>query len=249
MTSSDLADSAAEWVLRPSPNFGARRAGGRPAMVVLHYTGMPAGMAAVKRLCDPAARVSAHYLIDADGTVARMVDEEMRAWHAGQGGWGAVRDVNSWSIGIEIANPGHHLGYPPFPERQIAALERLLGAVMARWSIPPERVIGHACMAPGRKLDPGEKLDWRRLARRGLAVWLDRARRDPGPAEAARFQAAARRFGYVVPLSNEWCAPTLAAWRAFAMRFLPSDAGDEPRADGVLLLEALATRWPAGRLP
>lgn len=156
---------------RPSPNFTERRGTDRPDMVVLHYTGMQSAAAAVDRLCDPGPEVSAHYLIAEDGSVTRMVAEEMRAWHAGASRWGAVTDVNSHSIGIELANPGHHLGYPPFPEPQMAALERLLAGVLARWQIDPARVVGHEHVAPGRKIDPGEKFDWLRLARQGLARW------------------------------------------------------------------------------
>ena len=229
---------------RPSPNAGPRRGGVQADMVVLHYTGMESAGAALARLSDPAAEVSAHYLVDTDGAVTRLVAEELRAWHAGVSGWGGVEDVNSRSIGIEIVNPGHDLGYPPFPEPQMAAVEALLAGILARHAIAPERVVGHACIAPGRKTDPGEKFDWRRLARRGLAVWLDPDRRDPGPADAARFQRAARRFGYPAPETGRWCAESLDLWRAFAMRFLPAHAGEPPRADGVALLERLADRWP-----
>ncbi|MHA1108209.1 MAG: N-acetylmuramoyl-L-alanine amidase, partial [Alphaproteobacteria bacterium] len=179
-----------------SPNFGPRRGGAAPDMIVLHYTGMDTAGAAIARLTDPASEVSAHYLVDLDGRVVGMVGEDMRAWHAGAASWGGVADVNSRSIGIEIVNPGRVLGYPPFPEPQVAALEALLGDIMARHAIAPERVVGHACVAPGRKGDPGEKFDWRRLARRRLSVWLDPEPAAPGAADAARFQSAARRFGY-----------------------------------------------------
>jgi N-acetylmuramoyl-L-alanine amidase len=223
-------------------------------MVVLHYTGMQGARAAADRLCDPAAEVSAHYLIGADGAVLALVAEELRAWHAGISAWGGVTDVNSRSIGIELDNPGHELGYPPFPEPQLAALETLLAGVMARWAIPPERVVGHACVAPGRKIDPGEKLDWRRLARRGLAVWLDGpaagAGPERGPADAARFRAAARAFGYPVGEvpSREahcWTEALRAVWRSFSMRFRPHDTRAGPHEAGLRHIEALAARWPA----
>jgi N-acetylmuramoyl-L-alanine amidase len=145
----------------PSPNFGARRGGVLPDMVVIHYTGMTDCAGALARLCDPQAQVSAHYLISEAGEVFALVDEAMRAWHAGAGGWGAVRDVNSRSLGIELANTGT----APFPEAQMAALESLLAGIMARWSVPPERVIGHADMAPERKHDPGPVV---RLAQAGV---------------------------------------------------------------------------------
>ncbi|MEM9737457.1 MAG: N-acetylmuramoyl-L-alanine amidase, partial [Pseudomonadota bacterium] len=172
----------------------------------------------------------------------KMVRPRHRAWHAGVSRWGAIADVNSHSIGIELVNPGDQ----PYPEAQMATLEALLGHLLARFSIPPERVVGHACVAPGRKIDPGPKLDWRRLARQGLAVWLDpgRATSPAGEANAPAFKAAARRFGYGVGGSGVWDAETLAVWQAFTARFLPSLAGAAPSAPGVTHLEALAARWP-----
>lgn len=231
---------------RPSPNFGPRRGGARPDMVVLHYTGMATTEEAIERLADPASGVSAHYVICPGGEVLGMVAEAMRAWHAGVASWGGVADVNSRSVGIEIVNPGHELGYPPFPEPQIAALEALLAGIVRRHAIPPERVLGHACVAPGRKRDPGEKLDWRRLARQGLAVWLDPepGGKAAGGLDAARFQAAARAFGYGVPASGDWCAATLAVWQAFLARFWPARSGEPPFAAGIAHLERLAARWP-----
>ncbi len=151
----------------PSPNFGARRDSALPDMVVLHYTAMQSANAAIERLCCPDHEVSAHYLISERGEVFQLVDEDQRAWHAGAGCWGAVTDVNSRSIGIELANTG----FAPFPEPQMAALEGLLAGIMRRWAIPPMRVIGHSDMAPGRKVDPGARFDWYRLAMAGLSVW------------------------------------------------------------------------------
>jgi len=232
----------------PSPNFGPRRGGAVPDLVVLHYTGMDTAEGAIARLAVPASEVSAHYLVDLDGRVVRLVAEEMRAWHAGAASWGGVADVNSCSIGIEIVNCGHELGYPPFPEPQMTALGALLAGILARHGISPERVVGHACVAPGRKRDPGEKLDWRRLARGGLSVWLDLEQvgqgAGQGAAEAARFQVAARGLGYDAPNSGEWCDQTRAVWHAFAMRFLPFDADAPPHGAGVAHLERLAARWP-----
>jgi N-acetylmuramoyl-L-alanine amidase len=212
-------------------------------MVVLHYTAMASARAAADRLCDPWAEVSAHYLIGRDGAVLALVPEELRAWHAGTSAWGGVGDVNSRSIGIELDNPGHVLGYHPFPEPQMASLEALLAGVVARWAIRPERVLGHACVAPGRKIDPGRKFDWRRLARRGLAVWLDGARGE-GRAEPTRFRSAARAFGYAVDDGEGWTEPLRAVWQSFAMRFRPAAADAEPNEAGVCHLEALAARWP-----
>jgi N-acetylmuramoyl-L-alanine amidase len=174
-----------------SPNFGDRRDGLLPELVVLHYTAMPDCAAAARALCDPAREVSAHYLIGRDGAVHALVDEPLRAWHAGAGDWRGKPDVNSRSIGIELDNDG----LSPFSEPLMAALEALLPGIMARWGIAPDGVIAHSDMAPGRKIDPGPRFDWRRLARQGLAVWPAPAT-TPTPCDAARFRADARAFGY-----------------------------------------------------
>ncbi len=221
----------------PSPNFGARRGGARPDLVVLHHTAMTTAEAALDRLRDPASEVSAHWLIAEDGRLWRLVPEAARAWHAGAGAWGDADDVNSRSIGVELANPGD----APHDARQMAALEGLLAAILARWRIPPERVIGHGCMAPGRKADPGRAFDWRRLARAGLSVWPEGAAA-AAPADAARFAAAAARFGYP--------AGEAAALAAFRRRFRPGAAEAAPLSGAdVALIEALAARWPVARGP
>ena len=196
-------------------------------MVVLHYTAMADARAARDWLCNPASEVSAHYLIFPDGAVCQMVEEQDRAWHAGAGCWGEVEDVNSRSIGIEIANDGAS----PFAAPQMEALERLLGDVIDRHGIPPERVIGHSDMAPGRKIDPGPRFDWRRLARGGLSIWPDGTA--PGD-----FLADARRFGYRADVAPE----TLLA--AFRMRFRPQASGPLDVTDRALMAD-LAARWPA----
>ncbi len=213
----------------PSPNAGPRRNGALPDMVVIHYTAMPSCAEAEARLCDPVAEVSAHYLISETGHVVALVPEEMRAWHAGAGAWGNCADVNSRSIGIELANGGD----APFPEPQMAALEALLADILHRWQIPPERVIGHSDMAPARKSDPGPRFDWKRLALKGLSVWPEPA--EPGDV-AADFATDARAFGY--PDLAE--AALLAAFR---LRFRPWATGvltDEDRA----LMADLAARFP-----
>ena len=171
----------------PSPNHGERPAGVAVDLVVLHYTGMETAGAALARLCDPAARVSAHYLIDEDGQVFRLVGEERRAWHAGVSCWAGEADVNDRSIGVELANPGHEFGYSPFPEPQLGALEFLLGDILQRRRIHPKRVVGHSDVAPLRKRDPGELFPWRRLAAKGLAYWPAGTvpRRGPGRAPRA----------------------------------------------------------------
>lgn len=222
-------------ILRPSPNFGPRRGGVGPDMVVLHYTAMPLGPA-LDRLCDPAAEVSAHYLIARDGRLFQLVDEDARAWHAGAGCWGAVGDVNSRSIGIELDNSGAE----PFAAPLMAALEALLADVLARRAIPPERVIAHSDMAPGRKSDPGRRFDWRRLALAGLSVWPAAGSDErPAPDEAA-FRAALARFGY----GADW--PTPALLEAFRQRFHPYATGPLGPGDMARALD-LAARFPVDR--
>lgn len=235
----------------PSPNFGERRGVQTPDMIVIHYTGMTTAEAAIDRLCDPEAEVSAHYLIDLDGARTKMVRPRHRAWHAGVSCWGGVHDVNSHSVGIELVNPGGGPAYCPFPEPQMVHLEALLDYLMSRFRIAPERVVGHACIAPQRKQDPGPKFDWRRLSLGGRAIWLDPpeaggSESGESAADAARFQAAARRFGFLVPDNGQWCTETLAVWRAFSARFFPHCGAPAPFARGVTHLEHLAARWPCG---
>jgi N-acetylmuramoyl-L-alanine amidase len=213
-----------------SPNFGERRGGARPGLVVLHHTAMDSAEAALARLRDPAAEVSAHYLIAEDGRIWQLVDEAARAWHAGAGSWHGA-DVNSRSIGIELANAGPLAGFPPFPEPQMAALEALLDAVMARWGIPPAGVIAHSDLAPGRKADPGPKFDWRRLARGGRAVWAEGA----GTAGWEPFRTAAAAAGYAAP-EGDWAA-VLASVR---LRFRPWARAAAPEPEDVGALRAFA---------
>ncbi len=173
-----------------SPNFGERRDGLRPELVVLHYTAMADCASAARVLCDPAREVSAHYLIGRDGEVLSLVPDNMRAWHAGVGEWRGRGDVNSRSIGIELDNDG----VSPFSEPLMAALESLLGShLLANWGIAAVGVIGHSDMAPGRKMDPGRRFDWKRLARQGLAVWSEAT---GGTVDERQFRLDARAFGY-----------------------------------------------------
>lgn len=158
---------------RQSPNFNARRGGVEPSLIVLHYTGMKTAEAAIERLCDPVAEVSAHYVVDEDGSILQLVAEDMRAWHAGVSQWGDITDVNSHSIGIEMVNPGHEFGYRAFPQVQMTAVKALCRAIMVRWGVKPENVVGHSDVAPGRKIDPGELFPWDELVAEGLAVVRD----------------------------------------------------------------------------
>ena len=145
---------------RPSPNYEDRRGGEHPWMIVIHYTGMRTGQAALDRLCDPQARVSAHYMIEETGEIFALVEEAHRAWHAGTAQWKGETDVNSVSIGIELVNPGHEWGYRAFPEAQIDALIVLIRAIRSRHGIAPEDIVGHEDVAPGRKQDPGDLFPW-----------------------------------------------------------------------------------------
>ncbi len=163
----------------PSPNWDARPAGAPVDILVLHYTGMETAAAALARLRDPAARVSAHYVVDEDGGVVRLVGEARRAWHAGVARWRGAADVNARSIGIELVNPGHEFGYRPFPDVQMRALTRLARSILGRHPIPARNVVGHSDVAPTRKTDPGELFDWAGLAGAGIGLW-------PGEGEGGR---------------------------------------------------------------
>jgi N-acetylmuramoyl-L-alanine amidase len=160
-----------DW--RPAPGIGERRDGKRPDILLLHYTGMASAEAACRRLCDPHSGVSCHYLVDEHGGIVQMVEEHLRAWHAGQSFWHGETDVNSRSIGIEIHNRGHEADYPDFPESQMAAVIALSRDILSRHAIAPERVLAHSDIAPRRKLDPGEKFDWRRLHEAGIGHWVE----------------------------------------------------------------------------
>lgn len=161
--------------LYTSPNFNERGGDGSvsPHMVILHYTGMETAQAALERLCDPAAEVSAHYLIEEDGFVHALVPEEKRAWHAGLSFWQGIADINSASVGIELVNRGHEFGYTDFPAAQMAALKLLLSDIVAKYDIKPQYILAHSDITPERKQDPGEKFDWQTLAAAGFGLWSD----------------------------------------------------------------------------
>jgi len=222
----------------PSPNWNERKLpdGQGVSMVVLHYTGMQTAAEALERMCDPAAEVSAHYMIDEDGTVTRLVDEEKRAWHAGRSRWRGVTDINSASIGIEMVNPGHEWGYRPFSDEQMEALVPLLAAIVKRHNVPRANVVGHSDIAPARKADPGELFDWDLLARLRLAL--------PKPKLSMRllydnegaFFLALERFGYDITDPE-------AAVRAFERRWRPHRiTGQVDGQLGALLFELLLER-------
>lgn len=266
------ADCALVRAVRASPHHGERRgrwAASGPDLLLLHYTGMPAGRGwsagerAIRWLEHPVSEVSAHYVVDEDGAITQMVAEERRAWHAGRSSWAGESDVNSASIGIEIANPGHwwdlsavpdrdpaspiemHPGYADFPEVQIAAVIALARDIVARHGIPAERILGHSDVAPGRKRDPGEKFPWDRLAAAGLGLVVAPepleagGGRTIGPGEVsppvAALQAMLAGYGYGVPVDGRYGPETIAVVEAFQRHFRPA------RVDGIADASTIAT--------
>jgi N-acetylmuramoyl-L-alanine amidase len=227
----------------PSPNHGERRDGRQPTMLILHYTGMPDEGEALRWLCNPASQVSAHYFVFADGRVLQLVPEARRAWHAGVAHWDGETDLNSRSIGIEIANPGHPGGLPPFGEAQIESVIALAKDVVTRWRMAPERVLAHSDVAPGRKLDPGERFPWQRLHRAGVGHWVPPApvrdgrffsRGDQGmPIEALQAMLAMYRSG--LRITGTFDEDTEKVVAAFQRHFRPE------RVDGVADASTITT--------
>jgi N-acetylmuramoyl-L-alanine amidase len=232
----------------PSPNFDARRA--PPDMVILHYTGMQTGQAAIDRLRDPEARVSAHYVVEEDGRVFRLVPEERRAWHAGRSFWGGETDCNAVSIGIEIVNPGHEWGYRAFPDDQVEAVIGLLDGIRSRWEVSDGRIIGHSDVAPDRKEDPGELFPWKKLAEAGHGLWVEP---DAAPGAALTigdegpgvfiFQAGLTKLGYDSAPSGQYDEATATIVRAFQRHWrqerIDGIADGETRARLMALLRLL----------
>jgi N-acetylmuramoyl-L-alanine amidase len=231
------ADSPLVRRIAPSPNCGERRAGARIDILLLHYTGMLSGEAALDRLCDREAKVSSHYLVFDSGEVVQMVPEALRAQHAGESLWQGEDDVNSRSIGIEIENPGHDYGYPDFSDRQIEAVIALCRDIVARRNIPVQNVLAHSDVAPTRKQDPGEKFPWQRLYERGVGLWVPPAPisadgaaslklgdRGAGVSELQRQLAA---YGYGIPETGVYDTLTKAVVTAFQLHFRPA------RVDGI----------------
>ena len=236
-------DSPVVQKVFPSPNHGERREGRRPDILLLHYTGMPSETDALQWLCNPVSEVSAHYFVFEDGRVLQLVPEARRAWHAGVAQWAGESDINSASIGIEIANRGHPAGLPPFGDDQIEAVIRLSRDIVGRWRIPPERVLGHSDVAPGRKLDPGELFPWQRLHQEGVGHWVTPepirdgrffSRGDQGmPVEA--LQAMLALSGYPLPITGTFDEVTEKVVAAFQRHFRPE------RIDGVADASTITT--------
>jgi N-acetylmuramoyl-L-alanine amidase len=235
-------DSALVAKVVPSPNHDDR-GGIAPNMIILHYTGMRRGDDALRRLCEPASKVSSHYLIFEDGLIVQLVPEARRAWHAGVSFWKGETDINRCSIGIEIVNPGHDLGYPDYPAPQIEAVIALCSDITARHRVPAERVLAHSDIAPSRKNDPGEKFPWQQLGERGVGVLVVPA---PITADASlklhdqgdaviKLQQVLAAIGYDLAATGCYDQPTVEVVTAFQRHFRPQ------RVDGVADVSTVET--------
>ncbi len=241
-------DSHLVETITPSPNHGERREGRIPDCIILHYTGMETGAAALAHLCAPQAQVSCHYFVWEDGRIFQLVAENRRAWHAGASCWQGERDINSCSIGIEIVNAGHPGGLPPFPQPQMDAVAALCRDISSRRGIRPERILAHSDIAPGRKVDPGEAFPWAWLASQGVGVWPADVVRAPGddlsegvhgPRVRALGEALAR-MGYDIAPGDRFDARLRLAIEAFQRHFRPSGVDGVADADTLSRLAALA---------
>ncbi len=235
-----------EWCA--SPNHGVRKGDGAIDLLLLHYTGMPDALGSLRWLCDRRSQVSAHYLIFEDGRVVHMVEEDRRAWHAGVSYWAGESDINSRSIGIELANPGSEFGYRPFPDRQIDALIDLASGILARHPIPATRVLAHSDVAPARKQDPGALFPWDRLHAAGIGHFVPAAETPTAPAMpndeelADRFRAC----GYGVGIHGQYRADLKQVITAFQRHFRPALVDGNADAETVdVLNRLLAARPPA----
>jgi N-acetylmuramoyl-L-alanine amidase len=215
--------------VRVSPNFGPRRGPFHPDMVVLHYTGMKTGAGAEAWLCNPVSEVSAHYLVHEDGRVVQMVRESDRAWHAGKSSWRGHTDLNSASVGIEIVNPGHTLGYRAFPKRQIEAVIALTADIVARHDIVSERILAHSDVAPGRKVDPGETFPWKVLHAAGVGHLVPASPIRQGPIlqegdtghNVEELQSLLAIYGYGIEITGVFDPLTRIVVEAFQRHFRP----------------------------
>jgi N-acetylmuramoyl-L-alanine amidase len=222
-------------------------------MLILHYTGMPDEGEALQWLCNPVSQVSAHYFVFGDGRALQLVPESRRAWHAGASFWDGEADINSSSIGIEIANPGHPGGMPAYPDAQIESVIALTKDIVSRWRIPATRVLGHSDVAPGRKVDPGENFPWERLHESGIGHWVPPAnlsdgrffaRSDQGmPIEA--LQAMLAMYGYGVKINGVFDEETEKVVAAFQRHFRPERVDGVADASTITTLRDLIAKRPA----
>jgi N-acetylmuramoyl-L-alanine amidase len=218
-----------------SPNIEPRKSGLTPTILLLHYTGMSSAERACDWLCNPDSKVSCHYLVDEQGHITQMVDESLRAWHAGEGTWRGADDVNSMSIGVEIQNTGHTDAYEDFPRAQMDAVIALLRDIVQRHAIRPERVLAHSDIAPLRKADPGEKFDWRLLHREGIGHWVEPVVVSGGQSlqlgdtgdKVMALQGMFSLYGYGIETNGVYDRHTQLVVTAFQRHFRPA------RVDGV----------------
>ncbi|HEU0059777.1 MAG TPA: N-acetylmuramoyl-L-alanine amidase [Hyphomicrobiaceae bacterium] len=248
------ADSATVHELYPAANFEPRRDGMRPSILILHYTGVASAAKAIDWLSRPDSGVSCHYVIDETGCITQMVAEAARAWHAGEASWAGATDINSASIGIEIQNPGHDLGYPDFPEPQLAAVEALARDILRRHAIRPERVLAHSDVAPRRKIDPGEKFPWGRLAAAGVGHWVEPAPlvdAEPGIGvgaagpQFAELQGQLRDYGYAIEPTGLVDGATEFVIKAFQRHFRPARVDGRIDGSTIATLARLTAALPA----
>ena len=249
----DKPDTALAGAICPSPNFGPRRGGTQPTILLLHYTGVASAAKAIDWLSRTESKVSAHYVVDEKGHITQMVAEAMRAWHAGLAAWAGESDINSASIGIEVHNPGHELGYPDFPEPQVRAVEALCRDIIARHSIRPERVLAHSDVAPTRKKDPGEKFPWARLARAGIGHWVAPEPvtwTDPGIARdaagplVADVQILLASYGYGIEATGGFDPKTEFVVTAFQRHFRPERVDGRIDQSTITTLQRLIAGLP-----
>lgn len=258
-------DSPLVDAVHPSPNHGERKGGPEADCIILHYTGMADARAAFDWLANPASQVSCHYFVFEDGAVFQMVPEARRAWHAGRSSWHGETDMNSRSIGIEIANPGHDLTvpgpFPPpgpdFPDAQITALIRLVTDIKARLGIPDARILAHSDIAPGRKIDPGETFPWARLARAGLGLWPEAESHSLKPQALApicyrpgdeglpvrALQALLARFGYGLEITGVYDQRTFDVVAAFQRHWRQRQVDGVADAETIAMLRRLEAEF------
>jgi N-acetylmuramoyl-L-alanine amidase len=238
----------------PSPNFDERKDAHPPDMILLHYTGMPTGEAALEQLTKAATKVSSHYLVFEDGRIVQCVPEERRAWHAGEASWAGESDINSRSIGIEIVNPGHEFGYTDFPLRQVAAVISLCKSIITRRGpISADRILGHSDVAPARKQDPGEKFPWGLLSESGVGHWVRAAPLNlegmglkPGDRgdSVTRLQRTLRSYGYGLEETGNYDEATREVVIAFQRHFRQARVDGIADPSTLLTLRALIETRP-----
>ncbi len=181
----DSFNTASQWV--GTTNFGMRK----PNFVIIHHTAQNSCEQTLQTFTLTRTQVSAHYVICRDGTVHHMLNDYLRAWHAGNSRWGNLTDVNSSSVGIELDNNGFEI----FPDAQINSLLNLLSILKKSYSIPAANFIGHLDIAPKRKVDPSTFFPWKQLADKGYGMWYDDTSKVIIPQNFSTLQAL-RIIGY-----------------------------------------------------